>query len=109
MIVGSAFDTTVDDRIVTNRPSNSPDRASMICRWDIGTPESGAVTRASADATVAIQFPFAPEESAGRCLHLVALGKYLPISCRKQLYLVDPTTWETGLASAARITSVASR
>ncbi len=32
MIVGSAFDTTVEDKIATNRPSNSPDNASMIWR-----------------------------------------------------------------------------
>ena len=35
MIVGSAFETTVEDRNATNIASNIPESASRICRWDI--------------------------------------------------------------------------
>src|SRR3712207_9485031 len=48
MIVGRAFETTVEDRNATNIASNIPDSAERICRWVIrpccwaGTTSAGA-------------------------------------------------------------------
>ncbi|GGN97498.1 hypothetical protein GCM10011574_01150 [Microbispora bryophytorum] len=51
MIVGSAFDTTVDDRIATNNPNISPESASRISRCVIaGAAVPGGVSLAIAVA-----------------------------------------------------------
>src|SRR4051812_37696432 len=65
MIVGSAFDTTVEDRIATNSPSSSPDSASMICRWDIGAAASGAAARTSGEAAIAMNSSYNCSEKSG--------------------------------------------
>ncbi|GGZ90821.1 hypothetical protein GCM10010371_58320 [Streptomyces subrutilus] len=38
MIWGRALETIVEDRIATNMPSISPDRAFMICGWVMDAP-----------------------------------------------------------------------
>jgi hypothetical protein len=51
MIRGSAFETTVEERIATNMPSSRPERASRICRWVMST----AVARVGAVACVIVE------------------------------------------------------
>src|SRR3712207_1217157 len=53
MIVGRAFETTVEDRNATNIASNIPDRAERICRWVIRPCCSAGATSAGADAGTA--------------------------------------------------------
>src|ERR687890_2634459 len=48
MIVGRAFDTTVEDRNATNIASNIPDSAERICRWVIRPCCSAGATSAGA-------------------------------------------------------------
>src|SRR3954469_15042466 len=54
MILGRAFETTVEDRIATNNPSRRPDSASMISRWVIAGPAPTPVL-AGADVVVVMR------------------------------------------------------
>src|SRR5213596_951302 len=53
-ITGSAVDTTVLDRMVTNMPSSSPDMASRTWRWLMPAParSTGATGAAGGSTTV---------------------------------------------------------
>jgi hypothetical protein len=57
MILGSAVETIVDDRIATNIPSSSPESASMICRCVIGAALSEATAPAGPAAAVPAPAP----------------------------------------------------
>ncbi|GAB3883765.1 hypothetical protein GCM10027612_16400 [Microbispora bryophytorum subsp. camponoti] len=72
MIVGSAFDTTVDDRIATNNPSIRPESASRISRCVIaGAAVPGGVSRVIAFAIEVlprvIKLSFPKQLYADRC------------------------------------------